>query len=127
MMTSRQSGFTLIEVMVALAIFAVVSAALIRNAALSAYQTSQLQDRTVAAWVAENRMTELRTGVRNPADFPRPGSRRDSVTIADREFEVMTDFIATENRDMHRVEISVFTEYDPDVPLITLAGFIGRY
>jgi general secretion pathway protein I len=53
MRTRSTAGFTLIEIMIALAVFAVVSAALVRNAAVAVRQTGILEDRTLGIWVAE--------------------------------------------------------------------------
>ncbi|MDG1207506.1 MAG: type II secretion system minor pseudopilin GspI [Pseudomonadales bacterium] len=79
---SKQAGFTLLEVMIALAIFAVVSGALIRNAAQTVSQTAIVQQRTVAYWVAENQLNETRGQPRTEDSFPRLGSDRFNVTMA---------------------------------------------
>ena len=43
----RQTGFTLLEIVITVAIFAVASTALIRNASNSVIQTLSIQDRTI--------------------------------------------------------------------------------
>lgn len=53
-------GFTLIEVMIALSIFAVIATGLTFTATQSIRNTETLQDRTLGRWVAENHITELR-------------------------------------------------------------------
>ncbi|QAB14623.1 type II secretion system minor pseudopilin GspI [Hydrogenovibrio thermophilus] len=54
-----QRGFTLIEVMVALVIAALALTALTRGLGQYVFQQSQLQERVIATWVAENRLLEL--------------------------------------------------------------------
>ena len=60
MRSRRAAGFTLLEVMIALAVFAVVSAALVRNAAVAVRQTTIIEDRSLGIWVAENQLSQMR-------------------------------------------------------------------
>lgn len=52
------SGFTLVEVLVALAILAIALAAVLRAMGQAIDLTSDLRERTEALWVAEDRVTE---------------------------------------------------------------------
>lgn len=56
----RHGGFTLIEVMVALAIVAVALAAGLRATSAVADNAQRLDDVILAQWCAENRYTEMR-------------------------------------------------------------------
>jgi general secretion pathway protein I len=57
---SAHSGFTLIEVMVALAIVAITLGAGIKAAGALTTNTQRLTDMTAAQWCADNRLTGLR-------------------------------------------------------------------
>ena len=57
---SPQAGFTLIEVLVALAIIAVAMSAAVRVAGLMTQSSGVLRDRSVAMIAAQSRMAELR-------------------------------------------------------------------
>ncbi len=62
---TRQSGFTLIEVLVALAIVAVAMAAAVRAVSLMTTSNGVLRDKSIALLAAESRMAEIKLeGVR---------------------------------------------------------------
>ncbi|MCU0121725.1 type II secretion system minor pseudopilin GspI [Pseudomonas sp. B2M1-30] len=63
---SREAGFTLIEVLVALAIIAVALSAAVRVAGLMTQSSGILRDRSIALIAAQSRMAELRLEGRLP-------------------------------------------------------------
>ncbi len=120
-------GFTLVEIMIALAIFAIVSAALIRNASMTVYQTALIQERTLAWWVAENEIAELRSAPRDEKNYPSVGRKSKNVRMGDIDWEVQVDIKSTKNENMRRIEVAVFQEQDLDSPIVTLSGFVGKH
>ncbi len=64
-MNRRDAGFTLLEVLVALAIIAFALAATIRLSGQAAANTATLKEKTLAQWVAQNLVTEMRLGLIN--------------------------------------------------------------
>jgi general secretion pathway protein I len=127
MLNRFSQGFTLLEVMIAVAIFAIVSAALIKNATQTVKQTNHIQERSLAYWIAENQLNEIRSQPRDDNNYPAPGSDRVSVVMAGRDWELVIAYEATENDDMRRVIVSVFNPLDLDHQIAELAGFLGRY
>jgi len=123
----RTAGFTLLEVMIALAVFAVVSAALVRNAAVAVRQTTIIEERSLGIWVAENELSQMRIQVRSDENYPALGTNRYAVNLADRDWEVVVKIAATENADIRRVEVAVSAAQQPDQVVADLAGFLGRY
>ena len=55
----KARGFTLLEVLVALGIFAVVAASVLTLAQRSVQNAARLEAKTLAMWVADNRLVEL--------------------------------------------------------------------
>jgi general secretion pathway protein I len=68
--TSRGGGFTLIEVLVALAIVAVTLGAGIRAAGSLTSNTARLAEVTAAQWCADNQLTALKLANQFSNQFP---------------------------------------------------------
>ena len=119
-------GFTLVEVMVALVIFAVVSVAVVRNTALSLRQAGAIQEKTLSWWLAENQMAKLRMQERDDSSFPSAGISREIVEISGNVWEVETNIKSTENELVRRVEVLVYRGSE-DEPSTELVGFLGRH
>lgn len=56
----RMEGFTLLEIMVALAIFATLATAVLSASQYVVKQAAVVEERLIAAWVADNALTEWR-------------------------------------------------------------------
>ena len=76
-------GFTLIEVLVALAIVAIGMAAVLEALTSSANTAMYLQDKTFAEWVALNRIETVRLS----GAVPSPGTSNDTLDYAGRSWE----------------------------------------
>ena len=60
-------GFTLVEVVVALAIVAIGMLAVFKTIGDTVNNVATLRDRSFAAWIADNRITELRLSGQMPS------------------------------------------------------------
>jgi len=76
-------GFTLIEVLVSLVIVALGIAAVMSALLSSADGTDRLRERSLAEWVAANRILETRLA----KDFPALGSSEGKATMGGRDFQ----------------------------------------
>lgn len=56
---SPQRGFTLLEIMVALRVFATLAAAVLSASQYVVKQTGRIEEKVFSAWVADNRLNEL--------------------------------------------------------------------
>lgn len=120
-MTAR--GFTLIEVLVALAILALVAAAVSRQSSQVLNDLRRLEDRTQAFWLADNEMTRMR--IQEP--WPALGQRSRPVDTAQRRWLVSVTVTGTANVDIRRIDISVAADDRDRQPLLTLTGYGGRH
>ena len=112
---SRARGFTLIEVMVALAIVAISLAAGSR-AASSVVDTSQrLSDVVLAQWCADNQLTELRLA----GQLPPVGKSPFTCVQLGRNFKGSIKVTPTPNPSFRRVDAVVAN--DDDRELLTIS------
>ena len=123
----RARGFTLLEILVAVAVFSVVSAALIKNATQSVRQAAIIEERVYATWVAENEMSARRAEIRTDASYPSVGTERAGVSMAGRTWDVVVVTDSTENENVRRVTVQVYKESDNTNPVVELDGFVGRH
>lgn len=96
-------GFTLIEVLVALAIVAIGMAAVLEALTSSANTAAFLKDRTFAQWVALNRLETVRLS----GNFPATGSSSDHIDYAGQSWEWQQKVTTTQIPDVREIEVDV--------------------
>lgn len=117
----KNRGFTLIEMLVAMAILAVAMGALLQTAAQNAVNTTSLRDRTLAQWVAANKLAELQIN----KTWEEVGKRNGEMQMANNTWYWQTDVQQVNDKDLRRVEISVRKSPDSESSLYTLPGFLA--
>jgi general secretion pathway protein I len=116
------SGFTLIEILVALAVVAVALTAGMRAVAQSADAATLLKQRTLALWVAQNRLAVAQLEV----PWPGLGARNGEASQAGARFVWRESVSGTPNPAFRRVEVVVADAAQPDYVLARLTGFLGQ-
>jgi len=120
---TNASGFTLVEVIVALFILAMGMAAVISTVGNVADQTRILEEKTFAHWVAMNKMSEYRIEDR----WLRVGTTDGEVSMAEREWIWETTVTDTAEDDMRRIDIRVAsTDAEKGTYATLLTGFITK-
>ena len=118
----RSRAFTLIEVLVALAIVAVALAAGMRALAQTADGATTLKLRTLALWVAENRLAQAQLQM----PWPEVGAAAGSELQANVALDWRETVSATPNPAFRRIEIVVTQQDLPDYALARLVGYLGN-
>jgi general secretion pathway protein I len=118
----HRRGFSLLEVLVALAIVAIALTAVVRAAGLAAEATSAERERMLAAWVAANALAE--TQIAEP--FPEPGERVGRERMGPSDFRWRLVVQPTEDPEIRRLDVRVFAEDDERRVLASLTGFASR-
>lgn len=116
----RSRGFTLLEVMVALAIVALSLLAVSTSMNQMIKASQAMRDRTYASWIAQNRITELRLAVVTPD----VGSSSGEVEYANADWAWRTVVSETGVDDLYRVDASVSIAGSESV-IRTVTGFFG--
>ena len=134
-MKAENSGFTLLEVLVALLVLALSLGAVIQTAADYTQNQVYLRDRTFAEWVARNQLaTTLLEGLlvkrwpsigqqKGEVEFP-----ASSTEVGGREWRWVMQVTQTPDEDLRRLDIEVFplNADDDQPPLARLSGFMGK-
>lgn len=121
-MNRRNTGFTLLEILVALVVLAVALTAVIRAVSADASNIGYMRDKTLAHWVAINHITEIHIN----KEWPPVGTKSGTEYMTNRDWYWQTKVSTTADEDVRRIEISVSTEDDDENPLTTVTAFIGN-
>jgi general secretion pathway protein I len=116
---TRERGFTLLEVLIALTVASIALVAAMRAGASLAQASVEMRLRTHAQWSAENRLAQIRV----QGEWPAVGRRSWDCTQGEAELTCDEEVFATPNAQFRRIEVSVFPNTGQRVRLARLVGF----
>jgi general secretion pathway protein I len=117
----KRRGFTLVEILVALALLAVALSAGMRALAQAADGAGTLKARTLALWVAQNRLALAQVA---PATVV-PGTTAGEAVQAGMAFAWRASVSGTPNPAFRRIDIVVAEPGQPDYALARLTGYVA--
>lgn len=119
---SKQQGLTLLEVMVALLIFAVTGSAILKASGDHLSGVRMIQDMTFATWVANNRLTALQL----EKTWPPKNNAKGSQEMAGSTWYWSQRVEKTVDEDLMLVEVSVGTEADSKNSVTSVSTFLAK-
>ena len=119
---AKQAGFTLIEVMLAMAVFAIAGVALLGVADNNYRHISHLEEQMFANWVASNQLVSASLD----KTWPPRNNKKGKVEMAGRTWYWQQRVIKTANKEMRSVVIEVRLDEDAELVTASLMTFVAQ-
>ena len=100
---NKHKGMTLLEVIVALAVFSIAAVSVTKSLGEQMANMPILEERTLAQWVASNRMVEARL----PEEFPAIGKKEGEEELAGRDWYWRQEVVKTSDDNFRMISITV--------------------
>lgn len=118
-MKGRKQGFTLLEVLVALAIFATAAIATIRSVSQHINTLNFLEEKTFAAMVADNQMAKVMLST------SKPSKKKGTETLAEREWYWSIEPVSTAGDLLQAFDVKVATSAK-GTPIVTVRSYVPK-
>ncbi len=115
-------GFTLLEILVALAILATALGAMIKGGGESAIGIAHLRNKSYAHWVAQNQITEKQLQQRWLTERRIKGEDE----MAGERWPWRINISKTFDEDVQRLDVDVWLHDDNGRPLVSVIAFLSR-
>ena len=117
----NQKAFTLLEVLVALAVLTMGIGTVIKIAGSQALQLAYLKDKTMALWVANNKANEVQLD-----EWPGTGTSTGHEFMANQEWDWKLKVSNTPDKDLRRLDITVNRANEEGEPVVRFIAFSGK-
>ncbi len=120
--TTKQRGFTLLEVMLAMAVFAIAGVALLGVADNNYRHISHIEEQMFANWVASNQLVEVSLD----KTWPPRNNRKGKVEMAGRTWYWQQKVIKTANKELRAVNMQVRLNEDDELVSASLMTYLAQ-
>jgi len=115
-------GFTLIEVMLAMAVFSIAGIAILGTADTNARNLGHLESKIIANWVASNQLVEVTLD----SSWPPKNNKKGKVELAGQEWFWQQKVIKSTEKDMRAIVMEVRIEEKDETALNSLMTYVAK-
>jgi general secretion pathway protein I len=119
---TKTRGFTLLEILVALVFIALPLSAIVQTTSNYTYDAAHLKEKTIAHWVAMNKLSEIQV----TKQWPNTGSSNGETFMVGQLWRWEYTVNNTPESTMRRIDIDVYAPSSEDTSLTSLTGYIGK-
>ncbi|KGJ94324.1 type II secretion system minor pseudopilin GspI [Colwellia psychrerythraea] len=119
---TKQCGFTLIEVMLAMAVFAIAGVALLGVADNNYRHISHIEQQMFANWVASNQLVEVSLD----KTWPPKNNRKGKVELAGKTWYWQQKVSKTTNKELRAVTMQVRLNEDDELVSASLMTYLAQ-
>lgn len=125
---SVSRGFTLVEVLIALAVLAIALVAFVSAGAQNADYATYIRDRSIAEWVGRNQLVEYQL----QSNWPSIGKKDGEVEMSDSKWRWEADIQNSPDPQVRRIDMRVYATNpetgNPDSnSIVLISGFITQH
>lgn len=119
---ANNRGFTLFEILIALAVLAIALGALTKLASSQSVNTAHLRDKTFAHWLALNEIAALQL----TAQWPAKGKQQGDEEMGLHNWHWVRTVSETPDERVRQVEIAIYRNKEDQTPVTTLISFLAQ-
>ncbi len=120
---TQHSGFTLIEVLIALAILSIALTAIIFSTSQNIKNTLYLQNKTIATWVGTEIINSARLGILKLQSGSEPVEQE--ITALGQQWETHTSLVTTPNPNIQKINVDVYEKLT-HMKLVHLESYVYK-
>lgn len=117
-----QQGFTLLEVMLAMAVFSIAGIAILGTADTNARNLGYLESKIIANWVASNQLVEVTLDT----SWPPKNNKKGKVELAGQEWFWQQKVVKTTDKDMRAIVMEVRLNEKEISALSSLMTYVSK-
>ncbi|OKY27647.1 type II secretion system minor pseudopilin GspI [Thalassotalea sp. PP2-459] len=115
------TGFTLIEVLLALSVFALAGVALLSTSDTHFSSLNHIENNMLAQWVASNQLVEATLDEQWP-----PKNKKGNVDLAGRQWHWQQKVVATADKEMRSITIEVRSDEEDTSAVASLTTYVAK-